>query len=130
MFPRVGVIGIGWSGFAPSTPGISYKELMFEAARHAYADAAVDPRTDIGSFVCCSEDLEEGTSIFDEYVPDQLGAVRRPVHTVSSDGLFGLATGVMLIRSGAASIVAVEAHSKASEIVSHGRVARFALDPC
>jgi acetyl-CoA C-acetyltransferase len=102
---------------------------MFEAARNAYADARVDPRTEIDSFVCCSEDLEEGTSIFDEYVPDQLGAVQRPVHTVASDGLFGVATAVMLIRSGVANVVAVEAHSKASEIVSHGRVARFALDP-
>ena len=129
MFPRVGVIGVGWSGFAPTTPGVSYKELMFEAARNAYADAGLDPRAEIDSFVCCSEDLEEGTSIFDEYVPDQLGAVQRPVHTVASDGLFGLATGVMLIRSGVAGAVAVEAHSKASEIVSHGRVARFALDP-
>lgn len=129
MFPRVGVIGIGWSGFAPATPGISYKELMFEAAQRAYADAGVDPRTEIDSFVCCSEDLEEGTSIFDEYVPDQLGAVQRPVQTVASDGLFGLATAVMLIRSGVARTVAVEAHSKASEIASHGRIVRFALDP-
>jgi len=129
VFPRVGVIGIGWSGFAPATPGVSTKELMFEAARNAYADADIDPRTEIDSFVCCSEDLEEGTSIFDEYVPDQLGAVQRPVQTVASDGLFGLATGVMLIRSGVAGVVAVEAHSKASEIVSHGRVDRFALDP-
>ena len=62
-------------------------------------------------------------------MPDQLGAVQRPVQTVSSDGLFALATGVMLIRSGIASTVAVEAHSKASNVVSHGRVARFALDP-
>ena len=89
----------------------------------------MNPRTDVDSFVCASEDFEEGTSIFDEYLPDQLGAVQRPVHTVSSDGLFALATGVMLIRSEIASVVAVEAHSKASNVVSHGRVARFALDP-
>ena len=75
----------------------------------------MNPRTDVDSFVCASEDFEEGTSIFDEYVPDQLGAVQRPVQTVASDGLFALATGVMLIRSGIASMVAVEAHSKARE---------------
>jgi acetyl-CoA C-acetyltransferase len=51
------------------------------------------------------------------------------VHTVASDGLFGLATAVMLIRSGVASTVAVEAHSKASDVVSHGRIDRFAMDP-
>jgi acetyl-CoA C-acetyltransferase len=119
MEPRAGIIGIGWSGFAPTTEGVSYKELMFGAARSAYADAGVDPRTQIDSFVCASEDFEEGTSIFDEYVPDQLGALQRPVQTVASDGLF----------SGVARTVAVEGHSKASNVVSHGRVARFALDP-
>jgi acetyl-CoA C-acetyltransferase len=125
----VGIAGAGWSGFAPTTPGISYKELMFEAARRAYADAGLDPRRDVDSFVCASEDLEEGTSIFDEYVPDQLGAVQRPVHTVASDGLFALATGVMLIRSGVANVVAVEAHSKASNLLTPGRLDRFAMDP-
>lgn len=129
MEPRVGVVGVGWSGFSPTTPGVSYKELMFEAARFAYADAGLEPRRQIDSFVCASEDFEEGTSIFDEYVPDQLGAVQRPVQTVASDGLFAIATAVMLIRSGIARTVAVEAHSKASNVISHGRIERFALDP-
>jgi acetyl-CoA C-acetyltransferase len=125
----VAVVGIGWAGFAPTTDGVSYKELMFEAASKAYADAGVEPRTQIDSFVAASEDLQEGTSIFDEYVPDQLGAVQRPVHTVAGDGLQALVTGVMLIRSGIANTVAVEAHSKASDVVHQGRIDRFAIDP-
>jgi acetyl-CoA C-acetyltransferase len=129
MSPRIGVTGVGWTGFTPTTAGRSYKELMFEAAAAAYLDAGVDPRKDVDSFVCASEDIEEGTSIFDEYVPDQIGAVQRPVHTVASDGLFALATGVMLIRSGVARTVAVEAHSKASDLLTQGRVDAFALDP-
>ncbi len=129
MAPRVGVIGIGHSGFARTTPGVSYKELMFEAARAAYEDAHIDPRRHVDSFVCASEDFQEGTSIFDEYLPDQLGAVQKPVQTVASDGLFAIATAVMLIRSGIARVVAVEAHSKASDVVSQGRIDRFALDP-
>jgi acetyl-CoA C-acetyltransferase len=127
--PRVGVVGIGWSGFSPTTEGVSYKELMFEAARRAYQDAGVDPRTEVDSFVCASEDMAEGTSIFDEYVPDQLGAVQRPVHTVASDGLFALATGYMLIRSGVANVVAIEGHSKASDLLTPGRLDRFGTDP-
>ena len=129
MDPRVAVVGVGHAGFAPITAGLSYKELMFEAAQRAYDDAGVDPRTDVDSFVCCSEDYLEGTSIFDEYVPDQLGAMQRPVQTVAADGLFGLATGLMLIRSGLASVVAVEAHSKVSDVRSLGAIEAFALDP-
>jgi len=102
---------------------------MFEAAQRAYHDAGVDPRTEVDSFVCCSEDLLEGTSIFDEYVPDQLGAMQRPVQTVAADGLFGVATGMMLIGSGLASIVAVEAHSKVSDVRTLGAIEAFALDP-
>lgn len=129
MEPRIAVVGIGHAGFAPVTAGLSYKELMFEAAQRAYHDAGVDPRTEIDSFVCCSEDFLEGTSIFDEYVPDQLGAMQRPVQTVTADGLFGLATGAMLISSGIASVVAVEAHSKVSDVRTLGAIEAFALDP-
>jgi len=127
--PRVAVVGVGHAGFAPILAGVSYKELMFEAATRAYHDAGVDPRTEVDSFVCCSEDLLEGTSIFDEYVPDQLGAMQRPVHTLASDGLAGVATGIMLIRSGLASVVAVEAHSKVSDVRTLERIEAFALDP-
>ena len=126
MEPKVAVVGVGHAGFAPVTAGISYKELMFEAAQRAYHDAGVDPRTEIDSFVCCSEDFLEGTSIFDEYVPDQLGAMQRPVQTVAADGLFGVATGMMLIGSG---LVAVEAHSKVSDVLTLGAIEAFALDP-
>ena len=123
------MVGVGHAGFAPVTAGVSYKELMFEAAQRAYHDAGVDPRTEIDSFVCCSEDFLEGTSIFDEYVPDQLGAMQRPVQTVAADGLFGVATAMMLIRSGLATIVAVEAHSKVSDVRTLGAIEAFALDP-
>ncbi|MGH2731790.1 MAG: thiolase C-terminal domain-containing protein [Actinomycetota bacterium] len=126
---RVGIVGVGHAGFAPMMAGVSYKELVFEAALRAYEDAGVQPRSDVDSFVCCSEDLWEGTSIFDEYVPDQLGAALRPVQTVAADGLFALATGVMLIRSGIASVVALEAHSKASNVLSLPEITEFALDP-
>jgi acetyl-CoA C-acetyltransferase len=129
MGDRVAIVGVGHAGFAPITAGLSYKEQTFEAALRAYDDAGIDPRRDVDSFVAVSEDLWEGTSIFDEYVPDQLGAALRPVQTVSSDGLYGIATACMLIRSGAAAVVVVEGHSKASDIVSLGHIHQFAMDP-
>jgi acetyl-CoA C-acetyltransferase len=126
---RVAVVGIGHAGFAPITAGISYKELTFEAAQRAYADAGVNPRTDVDSFVTVAEDFLEGTSIFDEYTPDQMGAAMRPMHTVSADGLYGLATGVMLILSGIADVVAIEGHSKISDVLTLDRIIDFAQEP-
>ncbi len=129
MNQPVAIVGVGWVGFRPKTPEVSYKELMYEAALRAYTDAGVDPRSDIDSFVTVAEDFHEGTSIFDEYVPDQLGAVLKPMHTITGDGLHGLATATMLIRTGKFDIVAVEGHSKASNILTLPEVTGYAQDP-
>jgi acetyl-CoA C-acetyltransferase len=126
---NVAIVGVGMTKLRPSTPEVSYKELIFEAAVKAYADAGVDPRRDVESFVCSSEDFLEGTSIFDEYVPDQLGAVLKPVCTISADGMYSLATAYMQILTGLFDIVAVEAHSKASDIVNISPIYDLALDP-
>ncbi|MCJ7703757.1 MAG: hypothetical protein MUO62_19435 [Anaerolineales bacterium] len=129
MNERVAIVGVGWAGFRPLTPEVSYKELMYAAAVRAYADAGVDPRRDIQSFITVAEDFHEGTSIFDEYVPDQLGAAMKPMHTICGDGLHGLATAVMLIRSGQCDLVALEGHSKASNILTLPQVTAYAQDP-
>jgi acetyl-CoA C-acetyltransferase len=126
---RVAVLGVGHAGFAPITAGVSYKELTFEAAQRAYADAGVDARTDIDNFVTVAEDFLEGTSIFDEYTPDQVGAAQRPMQTITGDGLHGLATGAMLILSGVAEVVSVEGHSKVSDVVTLDHIIDFAQDP-
>jgi len=125
----VAIVGVGCTGFRPLTPEFSYKEIMFEAATRAYADANVNPRKDIDAFVTCAEDYWEGHSIFDEFVPDQLGAVLKPLFTVSADGLIGLATAYMLIHTGQFNTVVVEAHSKASDILTFNDIVAFALDP-
>lgn len=129
MNERVAIVGVGWSGFQPSTPEVSYKELMYQAAARAYADAGVDPRRDVESFVTVAEDFHEGTSIFDEYVPDQLGAALKSMHTITGDGLHGLATAYMLIRTGLFDVVAVEGHSKASNLLTPDGVSAYAQDP-
>jgi len=125
----IAIVGVGCTGFKSITPDISYKEIMFEAATKAYEDAGVNPRKDIDAFVTCAEDYWEGYSIFDEFVPDQLGAALRHLFTVSADGLYGLATAYMLIRTGGFDVVAVEAHSKASDMLTFADIVAFALDP-
>ena len=126
---KVAIVGVGLTKLRPTTPEVSYKELIFEAAVKAYADAGVDPRRDVESFVCSSEDFYEGTSIYDEYVPDQIGAAQKPVCTISADGMYSLATAYMQILTGLFDIVAVEAHSKASDIVNIAPIYDLALDP-
>jgi acetyl-CoA C-acetyltransferase len=129
MNREVAIIGVGWSGYRSITPDLSYKELMFEAASKAYDDAGIDPRNDVGGFVTTAEDMHEGTSIFDEYVPDQLGALQRPMHTITGDGLHGLAAAYMQVASGLMNVAVLEAHSKASNILTLSHITAFAMDP-
>ena len=129
MMERVGVVGVGFEGFRPAITDISTREMMFQAASRAYSDAEVDPRKDVGSFVCCTEDLWEGWSIADEMVPDQVGGARRPLFTVAGDGIVGIGHAAMHIRSGVADVVAVEAHSKVADVLDKTAVENMALDP-
>ena len=129
MERRVAIVGIGSTAFRPVSPELSYKELTYEAAVRAYADAGIDPRRDVDSFVTLAEDYSEGTSIFDEYTPDQVGGALRPVHTITGDGLHGIAAAVMQILTGQFNVVVVEGHSKASNLLTPSNVTAYALDP-
>ncbi len=128
MKERVAIVGIGVTGFFSVSPSLSFKELTYTAAVKAYEDAGLHPK-DIDSFITASEDFMEGYSIFDEYVPDQMGAVMRPVQTVTADFLQALGIGWMMINTGRFRIIAVESHSKASNVKTLDEVKAFALDP-
>lgn len=129
MVERVAIVGAGWYGYKSITPELSYREIMYEAAVRAYNDAGINPRTDVDSFITVAEDMTEGTSIFDEYTPDQMGAVLRPNETIPGDGLHGLATAYMQIMTGLFDVVVVEAHSKASNIMHPAHIVAYAMDP-
>jgi acetyl-CoA C-acetyltransferase len=126
---RVGIIGIGWYGFRPSTPEASFREMMFEAAVRAYEEAGLDPRRDVDAFISCQEDFWEGIAISDEFAPEPIGGVLRPTLTVAGDGLQGVAQAYMMIRTGVFRVVAVEAHAKPSDVVTLHKVFELALDP-
>jgi acetyl-CoA C-acetyltransferase len=129
MTRNVAIVGIGYTSYRPLSPEVSYKELMYEAAVKAYEDAGLDPRRDVESFVTVAEDFIEGTSIFDEYVPDQIGGLLKPNVTIPGEGIHGLATAYMQIASGLFDIVAVEAHSKASNVLTLPYITAYAMDP-
>ncbi len=128
MVKRIAIVGAGTTGFRSISPDVSYRELIFEAARKAYSDAGLEP-TDIDGFITAAEDFMEGYSIADEYCPDQLGAVLKPTQTVPGDFIQAMATGYMMIMTGAFNIVAVEAHSKASNVMNTDELLGFAMDP-
>jgi acetyl-CoA C-acetyltransferase len=126
---RVCVIGIGHTDFNSITPGMEWKEIMYEACQKAYVDAGIDPRKDIDSFITCAEDYWEGFSIFDEFVPDQIGALLRPCCTVCGDGIYGLGNAYMQIQTGLMDVVSIEAHSKVSDLLTYGDIVLHAFDP-
>ncbi len=128
MVKRVAVVGIGTTGFRPVTPDVSFRELIFEAARKAYTDAGIEP-SEIDGFITTAEDFMEGYSIADEYCPDQIGAVLKPTQTIPGDFIQGMATGYMMIMTGAFRTIAIEAHSKASNMRNIGELMGFAQDP-
>lgn len=128
MSKRVAIIGIGTTGFRATTPDVSYRELTYEAATKAYLEAGIEPK-DVDSFVATSEDFFEGYSIADEYSPDQLGAVLKPIYTVPGDFIHSLASAYMMILSGIGPISVVQGLSKASNMLTLSEMVTFAMDP-
>lgn len=128
MAKRVAIVGVGTTGFRATTPDVSYRELTYEAATKAYFEAGIEPK-DVDAFVATSEDFLEGYSISDEYSPDQLGAVLRPIYTVPGDFIHSLASAYMMILSGIGDIMAVQGLSKASNMLTKSEMITFAMDP-
>ncbi len=128
MSKRVAIVGIGTTGFRATTPDVSYRELTYEAATKAYLEAGIEPK-DVDAFVATSEDFFEGYSIADEYCPDQLGAVLRPIYTVTGDVIHSLASAYMMILSGVGKIMVVQGMSKASNMLTLSDMVTFAMDP-
>jgi acetyl-CoA C-acetyltransferase len=124
----VSVMGVGITGAVPTSDGLSYRELIARAARMAYQDAGIEPGQLDGA-VSVEEDFVSGYSIADEYVPDQLGVVRKPVYTINGDYLHGFGSAVMQIQTGRYDMLVVEAYSKASNILQKDELLHFAFDP-
>jgi len=124
----VSVMGIGITGAVPTSDGLSYRELIVKAARMAYQDAGIEP-AQLDGAVSVEEDFVSGYSISDEYVPDQLGMVRKPIYTINGDYLHGFGSAVMQIQTGEFDMLVVQAYSKASNILEKDELLHFAYDP-
>lgn len=124
----VALLGMGICGFTPTSTGMSYREMIAKAAKMAYRDAGVTIDL-IDGAVSAEEDFPSGYSIADEYVPEQLGMVRKPVYTIPGDFMHAVASAAMQIETGRYDILVVESYSKASNILTKDEMVRFAYDP-
>ncbi len=125
---NVVVMGVGYCGSFPCSAGQSYRELIARAANMAYQDAGITPE-EVDGAVSAEEDFFSGYSICDEYTPDQLGMVRKPVYTVPGDFLHALCSAVMQLRTGRFKTLVVESYSKASNMLTKDELLHFAYDP-
>ena len=128
MRQRIAIVGVGCTAFRSISPEVSFREMIYEAASKAYADAGIEP-SEVDTFISLSEDYLEGTAIADEYVPDQLGAVLKPVHTIPADGITAMGSAFLQLETGEFNIAVVEGRSKASSILHPAHIEAFALDP-
>ncbi|MEZ0290189.1 MAG: thiolase domain-containing protein [Sulfolobales archaeon] len=127
---RVGIIGVGFYGFRPTSSEVSFREMIFRAAQRAYENAGgIDPRSDVDAFISCQEDFWEGIAIANEFMPDQLGGVLKPGFTVAGDSLQCLLNAYAMIKTGAFDVVVIESHGKPSEILSMRDIILFSYDP-
>ncbi len=124
----VALLGMGICGFTPTSTGLSYREMIAKAAKMAYRDAGVTIDL-IDGAVSAEEDFPSGYSIADEYVPEQLGMVRKPVYTIPGDFMHAVASAAMQIETGQYDILVVESYSKASNVLTKDEMIRFAYDP-
>ncbi len=126
---EVAIVGIGCYGFRPTSEEVSFREGAFKAALRAYNDCGINPRRDVDSIIVCEEDFNEGIAISNEFQVDQLGGALKPVSTVASESLIGLASAYMQIKSGLCDIAVVESHAKPSNIVNYHKILELSLDP-
>ena len=130
MSSKVAIVGVGYTPFRSITPDNSFREMVFEAATKAFEDAGgIHPQSDIDAFVTCQDDFEHGRSIWNMQTPDNLGAVLKAVNTVPGDGILGLLDAYMQISAGLRNVVAVETHSKASNMLTRSYMTALAMDP-
>ena len=122
------VMGVGFCGAFPTSSGWSYREMIKRAATMAYQDAGITPE-EVDGAVSVEEDLISGYSISDEYVPDQLGMVRKPVYTIPGDFLHGIASPALQLKTGRFKTVLVQSYSKASNILTKEEILNFAYHP-
>ncbi|MCL5961166.1 MAG: hypothetical protein M1358_17980 [Chloroflexi bacterium] len=128
MAGKVAIVGIGRSKISPRDTEHSYRELVFEAVSNAHKDAGIT-NEQIPSVVTVGEDLAEGRAIADEFSVDPTGGMLKSNDRICGDGLYAVVTAYMQITAGLFDIVIAVGYQKPSEVVGHGYLTSWALEP-
>ncbi|MGB3860901.1 MAG: hypothetical protein WA915_02375 [Candidatus Aminicenantaceae bacterium] len=116
---KVGIIGVGQSGFVRGYPG-SIRELAFEGFKEAMLDAQIAVADIDASIICSAPEYDKQRSpsgVFAEY----LGLIPQPtfyLESLCSSTSMGLRMAYSLVKSGLHDVVAVAGFQKMSEISS------------
>jgi acetyl-CoA C-acetyltransferase len=125
---EVFVTGVGETPCRPIFAGKDFREMLFEAASEAFADAGISS-AEVDGVVSSGFDFYEGISITDSYTPDQVGGRLKFNTLVSNDSLNAFIHGCMLVASGRLENVVISAYAKPSNIQNYGEVVLNMLDP-
>lgn len=125
---EVYVTGVGETPCKPIFVGRDFREMLFEAASEAFADAGISS-AEVDGVVSSGFDFYEGVSITDSYTPDQVGGRLKFNTMVSNDSLNAFIHGCMLVASGRLENVVVSAYAKPSNIVNYDEVLLNMFDP-
>lgn len=116
---RVGIIGVGQTGFVRGYPG-SIRELAFEAFKNSMQDAKISVKDIDASIICSAPEYDKQRSpagVFAEY----LGLIPQPtcyLESLCSSSSMGVRMAYALVKSGLHDVVAVIGFQKMSEISS------------
>ena len=127
MAERIAIIGIGFSPLEPATPACSFKDSCLRRRKRPTPMPPFASTRSIPSSPARKISMKVYRFSMNTPRSARRGAKADP-HP-HSGRLHGIADALMQIRSGIAEIVAVEAHSKASNVRTPDWILDYALDP-
>lgn len=109
----IAIVGVAQTRYEKRKKDKTFYDLVYEVTRDALADSGLT-LADIDGVVTVSNDFWDGRTISGMAVGDAAGVHDKNVSTVSGDGTFGAAYGLMRALGGGGTTLVV-AHSKGSE---------------
>lgn len=108
--------------------GVSRERMVFEMMKSFYRDMGITP-DDVGTFVLCTNDFQDGRTISEVYMIPRLGAYMQDQTKVDSDGANAFLYALMRILSGNYDTALVVAYGMGGSEFPGQAVLHHTLDP-